>query len=380
MFTIIPAVIIGFESRKKAFANMIIGMLCYVFYDQIHLFFGVDYRKMPFNMDLYPIQIIILAAMIISILALIFFMHNTNSEYENIVINQRAELIARNEEIIAQRDEIEVQRDEIIEQKRLIEKKSSDLTSSIQYAQRIQKAILPKEFLLNKYFPQNFIFFKPRDIVSGDFYWIREVDRRLFVMAADCTGHGVPGAFMSMLGASLMNEIIKQAQKYSAGEVLDKLRLYLKEVLQQSGAMGEQQDGIDTALCIFDFDQNELQFAGAYNPLYIIRNDQLLEFKSDRMPIGIHPHDTIQFNNLTIPLFNNDLLYIFSDGFHSQVGGGERNEKYKTYRLKEFLLSVHSETLPKQYELLEKELSNWQGEKQQVDDILLLGMKFLSTS
>lgn len=376
MFTIIPAVISGYESKQKAMLSMLMGILVYILYDYVHAWFGIDYKSFSNSVSFYPILVLVIGVVTLGILLLIFFMHGTNNVYEHLVMAQKKELLEQNTEIIAQRDEIEAQRDEIVSQKHLIEKKNHDLTASIVYAQRIQKAILPKTEILSSVFPEHFIFYRPRDIVSGDFYWVKKIDDQLFVLAADCTGHGVPGAFMSMLGISSLNEIVRHESRLKAADVLDKLRVYVKDALQQSGNMGEQQDGMDVALCIFDLNEASLQFAGAYNPLYIIRADQLIEIKSDHMPIGVHPKDNVPFTNHVVSLEKGDVLYIFSDGYHSQIGNGDKNEKFKTYRLKDLVLKMHNYPMNVQMQMLEEEMQLWQGNKQQVDDMLIIGIKY----
>lgn len=290
------------------------------------------------------------------------------------------ELFQQKEEIQTQKEEIECQRDEIFHQKNEIEKKNLNLTDSIQYALRIQEAMLPSTELISANVPNHFILFKPRDIVSGDFYWFRQIKNFTFIAAADCTGHGVPGAFMSMLGISLLNEILTKRDLNPPNEVLDELRKRIKKSLHQKGQDGQTQDGMDIALCMIDNETNELQFSGAFNPLYIIRknkegeNYDLIEIKADRMPIGVHPNDGKNFTNNVFQLYPKDSIYIFSDGFTSQFGGPE-GEKFKTRRFKELLLDIQGKDMITQKQILEKNLTKWQGETEQVDDILLIGLK-----
>jgi serine phosphatase RsbU (regulator of sigma subunit) len=271
----------------------------------------------------------------------------------------------KNVEIINQRDEIAV--------------KNKEITASINYAQKIQHAVLPDTSLLDNFLSENFVFYSPKDIVSGDFYWFAQVDNNIVIVAADCTGHGVPGALMSMLSISLLNELISRNKLCKASEILNELRNELKSALGQSSDDYEFQDGIDLALCIINEDQSKVQFAGAYNPLYIIskeEKDQLAikEFKADRMPIGVHPKDQVSFTNQEIELKKDDSLYIFSDGFISQFGG-EAGGKYKSKRLKNLLLSVQGKPMIEQKELIMDEYNRWKGNNEQVDDILLIGFK-----
>lgn len=279
----------------------------------------------------------------------------------------------RHENLIEQKNiEITTQRDEI-------SVKNKEITDSINYAQRIQNAVLPDKDILDDFLSENFIFYLPKDIVSGDFYWFAKIDNKIVVIAADCTGHGVPGALMSMLSISLLNEFVGRNNVNNASDILNELRKELKFALGQSGDDYEFQDGIDIALCVINEDKTKVQFAGAYNPLYIVRKEVdgemgLIEVKGDRMPIGIHPKDKMCFTNQEVDLKKDDCLYIFSDGFISQFGGS-KGGKYKSKRLKEFLLSVQDNSMPKQRELMVEEFNNWKGNNEQVDDILLIGIK-----
>ena len=270
-------------------------------------------------------------------------------------------------------EEITAQRDEIFNQKQKIEKYSKNITDSIKYAKRIQQAALPEISEVNTIFNDYFIFFKPRDIVSGDFYWIKKVNDKIIFTAADCTGHGVPGAFMSMLGISILNEITAEKKDLTAADILNLLRERIKEYLKQTGKEDEAKDGMDISLCILDPEMQKIQFAGANNPLYIVNKDGLTEIKPDRQPIGIYlkEHD---FKNNIIDVKKDDKLYLFSDGFVDQFGG-ESGKKYMIKRFKEFLVSVYNKSMSEQNSLLEKELINWKGNYSQIDDILILGVK-----
>lgn len=258
-------------------------------------------------------------------------------------------------------------------QKNEIETQKQEIMDSILYAQRIQKAILPNPEVVQKILPENFILFLPRDIVSGDFYWMtRQNDYSVFA-AVDCTGHGVPGAFMSMLGVSFLNEIVNKSRKFKANLILEQLRTLVKTTLSQSYE-GESKDGMDIALCILNHKTNQLQYSGAFNPLYLIRDNNLSEIKADRMPIGIYQDAETNFTNNHIQLQKLDCLYIFSDGYVDQFGG-ESGKKLLTKTLKEILLKIHHEPMHKQKEILYERLQQWKGDYKQVDDILLMGIR-----
>jgi len=258
-------------------------------------------------------------------------------------------------------------------QKNEIETQKQEIMDSILYAQRIQKAILPTSEVVHKILPENFILFLPRDIVSGDFYWMtRQNDYSVFA-AVDCTGHGVPGAFMSMLGVSFLNEIVNKTRKLKANLILEQLRTLVKTTLSQSYE-GETKDGMDIALCILNHKTNELQYSGAFNPLYLIRDNNLLEVRADRMPIGIYYDSEPNFTNNKIQLQKLDCLYIFSDGYVDQFGGNS-GKKLLTKTLKEILLKIHAEPMARQKDILYETLHQWKGDYKQVDDILMMGIR-----
>ncbi|NOZ46473.1 MAG: PAS domain S-box protein [Chlorobi bacterium] len=265
-------------------------------------------------------------------------------------------------------------------QKEELEDNNKSIISSISYARVIQNAVLPTESFLKQFLPESFVFFMPRDIVSGDFYWIKQVQHKIFIGVADCTGHGVPGAFMSMLGMTLLSEIVSpanDADSYKANHVLNDLRKKLKLALHQDRRKDTASDGMDIALCIIDLEHKKMQYAGANNPLYLIRNNysepELIQYKADRMPIGVHLKEK-SFSNHEIDLQANDLLYIFSDGFVDQFGGVD-GRKYRSNRFKEFLLANCTKPIVKQKKLLQNEFEEWRGNERQVDDVLILGMK-----
>lgn len=255
-----------------------------------------------------------------------------------------------------------------------IEAQKKEITSSIEYASRIQKAILPVEDHFREMFSDYFIFYKPRDIVSGDFYWIGENDRSIFFTVADCTGHGVPGAFMSTMGVSTLHEIIANNRNLQANKVLNLLRKKIVEALHQTGAAGEMSDGMDIALCVLSKDRRTLQFSGAFNPLVIVRRGEFIEYKGDKMPIGIHHGIEASFTNYVIDVNKGDTIFLFSDGFASQFGGAG-GTKYKKSNFKNLLSEIYYKPMVEQRNILEMELDSWKGSLRQVDDITILGVR-----
>jgi len=276
-------------------------------------------------------------------------------------------------EIVLQKDAIELKNTELESQKKVIEHKNKEITDSIHYAQRIQNAVLPRRNILDELFPQNFILFKPRDIVSGDFYWFEKLGDYFIIAAADCTGHGVPGAFMSMVGMSFLNEIVRKKEVDSSAKILDELREKIKQTLHQNAEGDIQKDGMDISLYVINLQTMQLQYSGAHNPLYIIRNKELIEFKADRQPIGIHVKES-NFKFEEIQLQKDDVVYNFSDGYVDQISG-ETKKKYLSKNLKILLTSIADKPMPEQYEIVASIIHNFQGTEEQVDDILMLGIK-----
>jgi serine phosphatase RsbU (regulator of sigma subunit)/ligand-binding sensor domain-containing protein len=299
----------------------------------------------------------------------------TIEEQKQVLEVQRDELARTNEEIMQQKEEIEAQRDEIGAQRDHISKQNLEMTQSIEYAKRIQNAVMPKTEEIDAILPEHFILFKPRDIVSGDFYWMTERNNKIIVAAADCTGHGVPGAFMSMLGISFLNEIVNERNETKPSLILNHLRDSIKSTLSQTGKEGESKDGMDIALCTIDLEAKKIEFAGAYNPLYLVRNGELIETKGDKMPVGIHMVEKESFTHNEMNFEKNDCIYLFSDGYVSQFGG-EDGRTYKSVPFKKMLAIISEKPMEKQCQMLDEEFVEWQGHNHQVDDILVIGIKF----
>lgn len=256
----------------------------------------------------------------------------------------------------------------------IIEEKNKDISASINYASRIQRAILPIPEDV-KYLEKNlFILYLPKDVISGDFYWFSEVNGKLIITAADCTGHGVPGALMSMLGISFLEEIVNNREITESGKILNELRREVQRALRQKGGRDETKDGMDISLCVVDREKNMIQYSGANNSLYLIRSNELIEFRADRMPIGIYDLVEKDFKNNDISIVPGDLLYMFSDGYVDQFGGPD-HKKFKSTNLKTLLIEIHKLPLPEQKEILENQFNSWKKNAEQIDDVLILGMK-----
>ncbi len=316
----------------------------------------------------YKTTVAYILYVVVSAVAFVLFIRirERNLRIEKRILEEKVR--QRTAEIEKQKLEIMHQRDEIAEQKK-------NITDSIHYASRIQSALLPSEEILRQYLPEHFILWRPRDIVSGDFYWMTSRGDETVVLAADCTGHGVPGAFMSMLGVAFLNEIINRNNVLKANEILDQMREYVIKSLHQTGKEGESKDGMDMALCIINHTSNKLQFAGAYNSAYLIRNKELTEIKADRMPIGYSLKNDQPFTLNNIDLQEGDQFYIYSDGFSDQFGGDDAR-KFMSKKFKELLLQSCHLPMEEQKQNLLKAHLQWRGTKyEQIDDILVIGIK-----
>jgi serine phosphatase RsbU (regulator of sigma subunit) len=227
---------------------------------------------------------------------------------------------------------------------------------------------------VEKLLPTYFIVNKPREIVSGDYFWLAQKDNKMVVAVADCTGHGVPGAFMSILGVAFLNEIVNKTVIIRANEILNQLSGQVIKSLHQTGKNDETKDGMEIALCILDFNSNKLQFSGAYRPMYLIRENELHELTGDNMPIGIYEDEENSFSNKEMPFKKGDMIYLFTDGYIDQIGGTNR-KTFRSQNFRNLLLEIHRESMQEQKKILEKVLNEWRGETEQVDDILIVGIK-----
>lgn len=274
----------------------------------------------------------------------------------------------KNEELKKTYTEIETQRNQILE-------KNKQITDSIRYAKRIQEAILPGVHEWHQCLPDSFVLYLPKDIVSGDFYWIEKRNGKIVVAAVDCTGHGVPGAFMSIIGNNLLNQIVREHGITKPAEILDHLRIGISKMLNQESGEFHVHDGMDISICRFDPASMILEYAGAYNPLYLIRDGDLKEVKADKISIGVVGDKHFQpFSNHELKLYKGDQVYLFSDGYADQFGG-PRGKKFKYIQLKNLLRSVTQLTMKEQGEKLKETIETWKGNLEQVDDIMVIGFK-----
>lgn len=265
----------------------------------------------------------------------------------------------------------------LIEQKnKIVEEKNKDITDSIRYAKRLQTAILKPENTLTNYFDDGFILFKPKDIVSGDFYWFEKFGNQSLIAAADCTGHGVPGAFMSIIGCNLLSQAVNEYAITQPAAILNSINKGLTKVLQQKGdADSFVTDGMDIALCAFNSDKMIVEYAGAFNPMWLIRDNQVIEFTPDKFPVGAFVDSKLRmFNCHEIPVLKGDMIYLFSDGYADQFGG-PLGKKFKYKPLQKLLLENHKKSGLEQKAALNKAFESWAGNVEQIDDVLVIGIK-----
>lgn len=350
----------------------------------------------------------------LEVICLSFSMANKFRELQRQKEKAQAIALEKLEEMNQLKDEINVELEkqvkertrEIVHQKEIIEEKNKDIVSSIRYAKRIQTAILPDTNSIRELFPDSFVLFLPKDIVSGDFYWFHKEGDHAVVAAADCTGHGVPGAFMSMIGNSFLNQIVNEKRIFDPGSILNELRRSVISALGQSSASSfdsltdsdsaviaqtlsstetqvpvrkreekqEVKDGMDIALVSIDTKNRVLKYAGAQNPLYLYQNNELKEFKADKFPIGVFTGELQNFNTQTIQYNQGDIVFLFSDGFADQFGGPS-GKKFKYKQMKDLMLSNIDKPLEVQRQQLEESFQAWKGGLEQVDDVCVIGIR-----
>jgi len=293
--------------------------------------------------------------------------------------SQRDALAELNEELQKKTNEISEKRDEIVFQRDLVTMQKKEITDSILYAQRIQRAILPTKQAIERVFPESFVLYLPKNVVSGDFYWVSKIGKYRVAAVADCTGHGVPGGFMSMLGIAFLNEIVTKSNITNSSMVLDRLRDFIIESLHQTGDPMENFDGMDMSFCAINDETLEMDFAGANSSIFVSKNNidenqkTLHHFIGDRMPVSNHIRMD-SFTNTKIQLSQGDIIYMFTDGFHDQFGGDE-GRKFNLRKLQNLFESLQSLPIDQQLLLVENTFSAWKGNHYQVDDVLVFGIR-----
>lgn len=257
---------------------------------------------------------------------------------------------------------------------RIIEQKNKDILDSITYALRIQQAILPDDITISRLLDKHFLLYLPKDIVSGDFYWMSRVKDSIIIVSGDCTGHGVPGAFMSFIGCMLLNNIVNEQLFTSPSYILHLLHKEIRSFFSQYKNEMELNDGMELAICSINFQTKELKFAGANRPLIITYNNELTQIKGDSFGVGgIARFENRVFTNHTLELKSGSCIYLYTDGFTDQFGG-DSGKKFTTKKLQELLLSISNNSIAEKKTIVENTFKNWKGKEDQVDDVLLLGI------
>lgn len=250
---------------------------------------------------------------------------------------------------------------------------SKEIMDSLRYARLIQQALLPPPELIARLLDEYFIYYQPKSLVSGDFYWVAGKNDHIYIVTADCTGHGIPGALMSILGITLINDVVRTDNSRLPNRILNALREKVMEALHQTGEFNESKDGMDMSLCIINKEKSSLHYAGANNPLYIIRDNNLIEVKGDKMPVGINAVYEEPFTGTRVDIFKNDRIYLFSDGYPDQFGGSA-GKKFKYRPFKKMLIDIHQKNMSEQHDILHETIKDWTGDNEQVDDILVMGL------
>jgi serine phosphatase RsbU (regulator of sigma subunit) len=297
-------------------------------------------------------------------------LQETNQKLET----QFHEIMAQRDFIEQQNEEIQSQRDMALKQRDKIVAQQEEINDNIQYASKIQQALFPQKDWVNVLLPQHFVLNRPKDVVSGDFYWISQNRHKTIIAVSDCTGHGISGAMMSMLGTAFLNEIVNKNDITHSQLILEQLRERVISSLHQdiTQNMEYSRDGMDIAVCILDIVENSLEYAGANNPIYIVRNKELIEFKADKIPIGIHEFCNEPFTSHRIDVFQGDNIYMFSDGYADQFGG-TKGKKLKYNNFKKILLEINELPIEERERILNKKFVDWMGQQEQIDDVLVLG-------
>jgi serine phosphatase RsbU (regulator of sigma subunit) len=382
---LMPVFFFGYGNRKTLILGLLPSVICFIVFDYVHRLFGIELATLPYAQNDYFLirasYFVILTVVIPAILTL----QQTNLLYEREISQQK-------DEILTQRDDLNEKSIALQKTLHILDETNQDLTASINYAKRIQTAMLPTEEEIKKVLPNSFVFFKPRDIVSGDFYYFAEIQDKIIIAAVDCTGHGVPGAFMSMIGNEIISESILAKDLYAPNLILAELHKGIQKALKQKET--HNQDGMDIAIVTLTRETKQadkfatLEYAGAMNPIYIFKQlpnetATFIEIKADKTPIGGFRTETQrEFTNHCIPLLEEPLanfrFYLCSDGYQDQFGG-EKGQKFMVRKFKEFLASIQTETMETQKEKLASNLDSWTNTPkqnyEQVDDILIFGVQ-----
>jgi len=328
----------------------------------------IDQRRLTQNFSIAAFSLILV------IMFILYRSNRINKRNADALKQQKQEIEKKNEEVGIALEEIEKKNETLEGVFADMDRKNKDITASINYAKRIQESMLPFETEIQKHIPEYFIFFRPRDIVSGDFYWFSQVNNKVIIAAIDCTGHGVPGAIMSMVGNDHLNQIINIQELTEPHLILSEMHKGIRRALRQDE--GKNRDGMDVALCVIDYEEKTLEFAGASRPLIYIKNGELNDWQTSKLPIaGFQKDPERNYEKLTLSFADAPLsCYMFSDGYQDQFGG-PKGRKFAKKKLKNLLFDIHELPIEEQKYQLDSTLKSWMGENRQMDDILVVGFR-----
>ena len=323
----------------------------------------------------YQTTLFYVSAVLLVLIGIYLFIHirTRNLKRTQLMLTQQVD--ERTKQLREEKEKVEYINTELGEQKKVIEIANKNITDSINYAQKIQEAILPKGNKLEKFENNLSVLYLPKDVVSGDFYWFDKLEDKLVLAVADCTGHGVPGAFMSMIGVNNLNQIILENRETNPSNILTQLNVAIKKVLRQDDVGSESKDGMDISICTINIKNQLLQYSGAFRPLLYIRDNELFEIKGSRNPIGGNAPSDFVYDLNEMEFLKGDVFYMFSDGYPDQFGG-VKGKKFMNKRLKQIFIDNHKKSPKEQEEILKNEFYSWMGNEEQVDDILVMCIQF----
>jgi len=379
LFALTKKQILGFQ---LFFLILFIGLTAFLFAFEFPEHIGND----VYNFHAKYAKYFSLAATILIVIETQFLWSQFTQAQLNLIQEQKAEIEQQKEEILTQNEQLIDHRERILAHQKKIEAQNEDITASIRYASTIQNALLPSPTKLNRLLGEHFLFYKPRDIVSGDFYWVDEYKGKTVIAAADCTGHGVPGAFVSALGISMLNEVLNRS--VSSGEflnpsvMLNKLHMQMKASISRTEQDKDTYDGMDVAICMIDRKNNTLEYSGALQPVYVIKKikeDDTERYELNILKPDVHSISMTDFKdhtyqNTIVGINQGDLIYLFSDGYADQFGG-KKHKKFLSANFRKLLLTIAPHPMEKQLQVLDETMKKWMGDIEQIDDMMVIGIR-----
>ncbi len=366
---------------QMVFLTLFVGLTAFLFSYNFEQHLGNE----SFNFHATYAKYFSLTATILIVIETQFLWSKFTQAQLDLIKTQKAEIEQQKEEILTQNEQLIEHREEILSHQEKIEAQNQDIMDSIRYASKIQTALLPSEGKMKRVLGEYFLYYKPRDIVSGDFYWLETYTDKIVIAASDCTGHGVPGAFVSALGISILNEVLQRAissrEYLNPGIILNKVRSKMVSSISRTENEEETYDGMDIAICIIDKKQNTLEYSGALQPIYFVKKVsekpeeyELSSLKPDAHPISLTEYKEHTYETTIININKGDLVYMFSDGYADQFGG-KKQKKFLTLNFRKLLVSIASKPMEIQKEVLDKTFTEWRGDIDQIDDVMVMGIR-----